>query len=186
VAERTPPVRSGQSLIGLLMVLLILTLLTAFAAPRVNLTRYRSDSMARRVAGVFQAAARTARQRRHDVIVRIDSVGRRVGVLDDFNGNGLRDAGESESWTELDATAELRDPPAPLTAAAPGELAATAGDAGHQVRFRARGGATASFVLYLTTDADQPTAWRAIQVTPKTAVVQLWRFDGTRWGRGRA
>ena len=179
-----PPalLRRGQSFVGLLLVLLVLTLLTAFAAPHVDLSRLRSDAVARQAAAVFSQAARAARQRRTDVLVRVDSMGRRIGTLDDRNGNGLRDAGEGESWTELDPSADILDPPVPLP-----------GQAGRRDReptpgrvvFRRSGAPAGDFVLYLTTDPGQPSAWRAVHVARRSGAVQLWRFDGTRWTRSR-
>jgi hypothetical protein len=185
-------VRRGQSFAGLLTALLVLTLLTAFAAPRVDLTRYRSDAMARQAAAVFTAASRTARQKRHDVVVRVDSSGKRLSVVDDKNGNGQRDPGESETWTDLDPSADILDPPAPLPS-----LGVTGAErpfhtnglaapisVGHVV-FRRGGGSDADFVIYLTSDPGLPSAWRAVQVASRTGAVLLWRFDGTRWSRGR-
>jgi Tfp pilus assembly protein FimT len=106
--------RRGQSFVGLLVVLLILTLLTAFGAPRVDLTRFRSDSLARQAASVFSVAKRTSRQQRHDVLVRVDSAGKRLCTVADINGNGVRDPGEKETWTDLDSSTELLDPPSQL------------------------------------------------------------------------
>jgi type II secretory pathway pseudopilin PulG len=181
--------RRGQSFAGLLLVLLILTLLTAFAAPRVNLSRFRSDAIARQAASVFSAAARAARQRRHDVLVRVDSAGRRLATVDDLNGNGRRDAGERESWTVLDPSSDILDPPVALPGMAGLETRVAgridSAQAG-QVTFRRGGVPNGEFVLYLTSDAGEPSAWRAVQVVRRTGVVQLWRFDGSHWTRGRA
>lgn len=169
--------RRGQSFLGLLLVLLVLTLLTAYAAPKVDLTRYRSDAMARRATAVLAAAARAARQQHVQVMVRVDSAGRRFATLLDRNGNGRRDAGEVETWTVLDAGTDLVDPPRLL----PGPPAVT-----NAVVFRPSDGAAANFVLYLTSDPGAPSAWRAVQVSRRSALVVMWRFDGTRWSRGRA
>jgi hypothetical protein len=54
------------------------------------------------------------------------------------------------------------------------------------VVFRPVGGAANDFVLYLTTDPGSPKAWRAVQVNRRGVLVQFWRFDGTRWARGRS
>lgn len=184
--------RHGQSFTGLLLVLLVLTLLTAFAAPRVDLLRFRSDAIARQAAGVLAGAARTARQRRTDVLVRVDSAGRRLGLLEDHNANGRMDAGEGETWVALDPSADLMDPPAPLPGLAARTAAAGAPTMGagqwgpSPLAFRRTGGATADFVLYLTSDAGQPSAWRAVQVSRRSGAIQLWRFDGARWTRGRS
>ncbi|MDZ7630867.1 MAG: hypothetical protein U5K74_05780 [Gemmatimonadaceae bacterium] len=184
--------RLGQSFVGLLVVLLVLTLLTAFAAPKVDLTRYRSDAIARQAAGVFSAASRDARRRRHDVVVRVDSSGKRLGVIADRNGNGQRDPGESEVWTDLDPSADILDPPRPLptlpvkSGQRPLHMNGVAEPvAVGSVAFRRGGGTGADFVLYLTSDPGAPSAWRAVHVASRTGAVQLWRFDGTRWARGR-
>ncbi len=185
--------RRGQSFVGLLVVLLILTLLTAFGAPRVDLTRFRSDSLARQAASVFSVAKRTSRQQRHDVLVRVDSAGKRLCTVADINGNGVRDPGEKETWTDLDSSTELLDPPSqlptsPMPASGRRSLdvsRVTAPVVRGQVAFRRSGAANADFVLYLTSDAQVPTAWRAVHVSGPTGVVQLWRFDGVRWSRGR-
>ncbi len=185
-------VRRGQSFAGLLTALLVLTLLTAFAAPRVDLTRFRSDAMARQAAAVFSAASRSARQKRRDVVVRVDSSGKRLSVVDDRNGNGVRDPGESEVWSDLDPSADILDPPVrlPMLGATSAERPfhtsglATPVSPGRVV-FRRNGGSNADFVLYLTSDPGTPSAWRAVQVASRTGTVLLWRFDGTRWSRGR-
>jgi len=169
--------RCGQSLVGLLVVLLVLTLLTAFAAGRVDLTRYRSDAMARRATLVFVAAGRAARQQQHAVVVLIDSAGKRLGTLHDLNGNGRPDAGERIAWTALDGATDILDPPQRLPGPLPGA---------RSVQFRPVGGATSDFVMYLTGDAGAPAAWRAVQVVQRSGLVQLWRYDGSRWARGRA
>lgn len=169
--------RPGQSFVGLLVVLLVLTLLTAYAASRVDLTRYRSDAMARRATLVFVAAGRAARQQRHAVLVQVDSAGKRLGTVHDLNGNGRRDAGERVVWTTLDATTDILDPPQRLPGPVPGT---------GSVEFRAGAGAARDFVMYLTSDAGAPAAWRAVQVVRQSGLVQLWRYDGARWARGRA
>lgn len=184
--------RRGQSFIGLLVVLLVLTLLTAFAAPRVDLTRYRSDAIARQAAGVFSASSREARRRRHDVVVRVDSSGKRLAVIGDRNGNGVRDPGETEVWSDLDPSADILDPPKPLpmlpasSVRRPLHMSGLAAPVSPgAVTFRRGGGSNADFVLYLTSDPGLPSAWRAVQVASRTGSVLLWRFDGTRWTRGR-
>ena len=192
MSDLTRSVRRGQSFAGLLTVLLVLTLLTAFAAPRVDLTRYRSDAMARQAAAVFSAASRSARQTRHDVIVRVDSAGKRLSAVADRNGNGRRDPGEPETWTDLDPVADILDPPSPLPvlpladAQRPVHVSGLAKPVSPGwVVFRRNGGANADFVLYLTSDPGLPSAWRAVQVASKTGSVLLWRVDGSRWSRGR-
>jgi hypothetical protein len=177
LSDYSRSLRRGQSFVGLLLVLLILTLLTAFTASKVDLTRYRSDTMARRATLVFVAASREARQQRRAMLVEVDSAGGRLGTVDDRNGNGRRDPSETVEWTVLDASAGILDPPRPL----PGPASQSG-----VVSFRPVGSAPDDFVLYLTSDPGSPQAWRAVQVSQRGVLVQFWRFDGTRWARGRA
>ena len=177
MSDSSRPLRHGQSFVGLLVVLLVLTLLTASAASRVDLTRYRSDAMARRATLVFVAAGRAAHHRRHAVVVLVDSAGKRLGTLHDVNGNGRADRGERVAWTALDGATVILDPPRRL----PGPVSGTG-----SVRFQPSGGAVSDFVLYLTSNAGAPAAWRAVQVVQRSGLVQLWRYDGSRWARGRA
>jgi len=178
-------------MVGLLVVLLVLTLLTALAASRMDLTRYRSDAMARQAATLLGTAARRAVHTRRDVVVRIDSSARLLGTLDDRNGNRRRDEGEREEWVELDPVGLIQDPPRLLPVLADNgprgtlTFGAVAPVARRAVAFRPKGGATTDFVLYLTSDAGEPSAWRAVHVVARTGAIQLWRFDGTRWTRGR-
>jgi hypothetical protein len=177
MADLPPTAPRGHSFIGLLFVLLTLTVLTAIAAPRMNLTRIRADSMARNVSSVVASAARVARQRRIAVVVRIDSVGRRIGVLQDRNANGVRDEGEVETWLPLDAGSAVADPPRSLAAAERPD---------RELTFTAGGRRSDGLLVYLTADGLDPQAWRAVRVLPATAAVELWRYDGTQWSRARA
>lgn len=185
------PQRLGQSFAGLLVVLLIVTLMTALAAPHMDLTRFRSDAIARQAAGVFASAARDARRFRRDVMVRIDSAGRRLGTVSDGNVYRVRDGRPVEAWVALDRAASIVDPPRPLLIG-PGGGGLLAGAqradgpvASGAVVFRRGGGASADLVLYLTSDPGLPRAWRAIHVTARTGSIQIWRFDGSRWTRAR-
>jgi hypothetical protein len=168
----------------------VLALLTAFAAPRVDVTRYRSDAMGRQVASILSSAARLARERRIDVVVRIDSAGRRVGTHEDRNANGVTDPGEPLTWVALDPSTDILDPPRPLPlprfqqARQAPRVAAPGGE--HRIVFRKNGSAGDDFVMYLTTDLAQPSAWRGLSVTAHTGATQLWRYDGQRWTRGRS
>jgi hypothetical protein len=154
--------------------------LTALTAPRMDLMRIRADSMGRNVASVLSAAVRTARQRRVSVVIRIDSVGRRVGVLHDTNANGLRDAGEVEHWSPLDEGAAVADPPEWLL-----DAPVVSGTSDLSGRIAAGGRAADGLMLYLTADASDARAWRALRLSPGGAQVELWRFDGVRWSRAR-
>lgn len=184
--------RRGQSFVGLLMVLLVLALLTAFAAPRMDVTRYRSDAIGRQAGAVFTAAARTSRQERSDVLVHVDSAGKRIATLIDRNGNGQLDAGESEIWVALDPGADILDPPQRLPAVPDRPVlrrrgvVSAAALSSRDVVFQRRGAAGHDYVLYLTSDPTLPSAWRAVTVSAQSGAVQLWRFDGNRWSRGRS
>ena len=180
------PSRHGQSFAGLLVLLLIVTLMTALAAPRMDLSRFRSDAVARQASSVFAGAARSARRARRDVLVRVDSAGRRLGTLIDQNGNGTRDGREVEEWVELDRAAVILDPPMllPVRGRRGGTVSVRPASR-ERVTFQRYGGAKGDLILYLTSDPGQPSAWRAGHGTGRRGLIQVWRFDGTRWTRAR-
>lgn len=173
--------RSGQSFVGLLTVLLVLAVLTALAAPHIDFTRYRSDAIARQAVGVITSARRMARRGPHPMLVHLDSAGKRLGIVDDANGNGRADSAERVWWTEFDAASDLLDPPAPLP-----ERRGSRGPAGGTtVGFGRRGETAGALVIYLTSDPGTPAAWRAVRVTAPRGDLELWRFEGAHWMKGR-
>jgi hypothetical protein len=190
-------------MVELITVLFLAAVITALAAPQVDLTRFRSDAIARQVAGQFATAQRSALQRQHDVAVGVDETTGRLLMTEDENNSGTRDASERESWLALDRSAKFGSPPMALDDA--GAAAAGGGGGGGgamssggmsssrsytvsglpSIIFRRNGAPSADFVVYVTSAIGKASAWRAVRVVKGTGTVEMWRFNGTAWVRGR-
>lgn len=193
------PSRRGYTLVELITVLFLAAVITALAAPQVDLSRFRSDAIARQVAGQMATAQRTALQRQHDIAVGVDQANARLLLTEDENNSGTREGGERQVWTALDRSAQFGSPPTALpeagATAGGGDGAMSSGGMSTSrvytvsglpsVIFRRNGAPSADFVLYLTSTGGKPTGWRAIRVVKGTGTVELWRFNGTAWVRGR-
>lgn len=85
---------NGFTLIEMLVVLVILGMVVAFAAPKIDTTRYRVQSSMNGIGMTLMAVERQAITQQHDVILMFDVPNSRIRVLDDANNNGIADAGE--------------------------------------------------------------------------------------------
>lgn len=85
---------NGFTLIEMLVVLVILGLVVAFAAPKIDVTRYRVASSMNGIGMTLMAAERQAITQQHDVILMFDVANSKISILDDVNNNGIADAGE--------------------------------------------------------------------------------------------
>jgi prepilin-type N-terminal cleavage/methylation domain-containing protein len=86
--------RSGFTLIELLIVIVILGLVVAFAAPKIDVTKFRVQSSMQGIGMTLMAAERQAITQQHDVILMFDVTNNKISILDDANNNGVADAGE--------------------------------------------------------------------------------------------
>ena len=84
----------GFTLIEMLIVAVIIGLVVAFAAPKIDVTRFRVQSSMNGIGMVLMAAERQAITQQHDVILMFDVTNSKISILDDANDNGLVDAGE--------------------------------------------------------------------------------------------
>jgi prepilin-type N-terminal cleavage/methylation domain-containing protein len=84
----------GFTLIEMLIVMVILGLVVAFAAPKIDMTRYRVESSMQGIGMTMLAAERQAITQQHDVILLFDVPNNKIRIHDDANNNGVIDAGE--------------------------------------------------------------------------------------------
>ncbi|HEY9228250.1 MAG TPA: type II secretion system protein, partial [Gemmatimonadaceae bacterium] len=80
----------AETLVALVMAALMITL----ALPRIDMSRYRADAIARIVRTTLQNASRTSITRQHDMIVAFDTLGDRIRITWDLNNDGV--AGPNE------------------------------------------------------------------------------------------
>lgn len=85
---------AGFTLIEMLIVMVILGLVVAFAAPKIDMTRYRVESSMQGIGMTMLAAERQAITQQHDVILLFDVPNNKIRIHDDANNNGVIDAGE--------------------------------------------------------------------------------------------
>jgi hypothetical protein len=74
--------------------MVILGLVVAFAAPKIDMTRYRVESSMQGIGMTMLAAERQAITQQHDVILLFDVPNNKIRIHDDANNNGVIDAGE--------------------------------------------------------------------------------------------
>jgi prepilin-type N-terminal cleavage/methylation domain-containing protein len=85
---------AGFTLIEMMIVLVILGVVVAFAAPKIDITKFRVESSMQGVGMTLLAVERQAITQQHDVIVLFDVPNNTIRIHDDANNNGAVDAGE--------------------------------------------------------------------------------------------
>src|ERR1700744_5900758 len=94
--------RKGVTLIEMMIVVVLLSLVSALALPKLNFAQFKTDNSVRAVRTTLQTAQRLAITRQYDVIVSFDTVNQQMKVVEDLNNNYLIDAGERTTYTPLD------------------------------------------------------------------------------------
>jgi prepilin-type N-terminal cleavage/methylation domain-containing protein len=94
--------RRGFTLVETLVTLMITGVLLRVMLPKIDVTRYRADSVAQQLRSTFQQAQRTSLLRQHDVLVSFDTVGHRVRVVWDANNDGAVNSGERVIWRSIE------------------------------------------------------------------------------------
>ena len=188
-SARTGP-RRGFTLLELLTVMVIVGVVTAFVAPRIDLTSFRVDGATRSIGTSLLAAQRLAVTRQHDVVVTFDTAAGVVRILDDGNDNGIADPGEHVTGIPVgDAVVFGRG-------GAPARSASTSAITFTQVRnglpaltFHRDGSASEDGVVYLTSRRevlaqDHPEDTHAISVTRSTGRAAWFHWVPPTWQRG--
>ena len=180
----------GVTMAEILTVLAIVGVVTAIAAPKLDLPHYAIDSSMRSVGSTLMAAQRDAVAGQHDVRVAFDSAGRELRIHWDQDNDGTVDAAERVRVVGLDDGVTFGRPGA-VTARSFGTAAVNfqTTDGLPTVIFRRAGSASESGGLYLTSiralrpGADRPDDTRAIEFERATGRAEWFRYRGT-WQRG--
>lgn len=93
--------RAAFTLIELMMVVSILGLVVAFAAPRIDATRFRVNSAVQGLGTTILAAQRQAVTQQHDIIVLLDSASNRLRIHEDRDNDADIEAGEHVRFVSL-------------------------------------------------------------------------------------
>ncbi len=176
--------RRGVTLVEMMIVVVLLSLVSALALPKINLAQFRSDDAVRAVRTTLQTAQRLAITRQYNVIVSFDTVQQRMRIVEDLNNNNAVDAGERVRWVPLDNGARFATPATGING---GVGSAIVGPGVISVNSMPtvvflRSGSSSSYVeVYLAASAREGSEWRAVQVTQSTGRTVWYRWLTSTW-----
>lgn len=182
---------AGFTLIELLIVLVIISIVVGFAAPRIDFVRFEIQGAVQRVSSTLMVAQRTAIKRQHNVIVAFDVASGLVRIHEDANNNRQIDEGEVVRYVDLGDHVVFGRTAAPAHTILGEDFVTfvrTQGDL-PAVVFGRGGNASEHGGLYLTSRRGLATGNRpdddyAIEVERATGRIGWFRYDGAEWGRG--
>jgi prepilin-type N-terminal cleavage/methylation domain-containing protein len=183
--------RPGFTVVELLTVLVMIGILTAMAAPRIDVTRLRANAAMQAVGTGLHAAQRDAVARQHDVLVLLDTTRNEVRIVYDANNDGQVSVGERIRTIPLDPVVRFGRAGAPSRPFGSESVSFTKTVGGVPVLvFRRNGSASAEGGLYLTTEralaapSRYVTDVRAIEVVRAVGRAEWLRYQANGWVRG--
>ena len=176
-------VRSGFSLLELVIVLMMISVVAAMAIPRLNLSKYRSDAAAQQVRSVFQTAQRTSLTRQYDVIVSVDTIKNGLRIAEDVNNDGSIQTSEWKFWRPLGEGNTFLVPPKGLTtpvvsASVVGATLKTV-DGMPSVVFHRDGSSNSGAEIYVGAVYKGRTDYRLVTLDRATGRAELYRLVGS-------
>ena len=181
--------RSGVTLTELLIVLVIIGIVAAFALPKIDIAKYKLNTGMRIVGTGLLTAQRRAISAQHDVIVTFNATTHVIRIIEDANNNGQLDTGEraravSQGEGVLIGRAST---PAHTVGAGPVTFTNTVGGL-PALTFHRNGSASEFGGVYLTSQRAIQSSTilhdtRVITVERSTGRVSWFKYD-TQWNRG--
>lgn len=179
---------SGFALVELLIVLVIIGLVATFAAPRIDITRFRVNSAVQALGTTILTAQRQAVTRQHDVIVLFDTAAKLLRIHEDRNNNGAEDTGEHVRPVSLGEEIVFGRGPAPAMSPLGTGAVSIAKVIGGEpaLVFHRDGSASEVGGFYVTSlraqrDSIRPQDARAVTVERATGRASWFRYTGTAW-----
>lgn len=181
--------RRGFTLIEMMTVAVLIGILTAFVAPRIDFTSYRVNGAMRGIGTTLLSAQRIAVTRGYDVVVDFDTANNSLSIIDDANNNGEVDAGEHVSGVGLGDLIVFGRGGAPaLDGAADNVTFDEIKNGLPSVTFHRDGSASQAGTIYLTSAraaaGNVATDARAITTDRATGRVSWYSYNGGSWVRG--
>ena len=174
--------RRGYSLGELLWVIVILSILTALAIPRLDWMRFRLNAEQRNISLQLTYAQRLAVSLQHNVQVTVDRTNRRLVVDEDANNDGTYASSERRRVVQLDDGVNFeKNSVADLPAPSPTNELTT-------IVYRRDGSADQAGVIFLNsirgvnlgTNKDA----RALEITRATGRATSYRYLNSSWVKG--
>lgn len=176
------PHRQGFTLIEILMVVVLIGLMAAFAIPKIDFRDFRVNGSVRSMCNLLDQAEREAIKNQSNVNVLFDQTHNALIVHDDDNNNNVEDAGERVRSYPLGEQVVFGNSGAPLhTYAAPVSFTRRMNSMPELI-YRRDGSASENGGFYLTA---QGTAVakdaRAIEVQKADGRASWYQYTGSAW-----
>jgi len=181
--------RAGVTLIELLIVVVIIGIVAAFALPRFDYTKYRVESSMRGVGTTLLSAQRRAVSVQHDVAITFDAGLNEIRIIEDANNNGQIDVGERTRGVVLGDYVVMGVGGAPAHPIGLGPVTFARQFAGlPALVFHRNGAASERGGVYLTSrramsSTEYANDARLLEVERSTGRVSWHRYNGA-WQRG--
>ena len=176
----------GFTIIELLMVVAIISIVAAWAIPKIDYRRYRADAAGRLVRTLLQSSQRNAITRQSDVIFSFDLTNNRVRMVQDYNNNDALNAGDKVDFRHLEEGARFATPTwvgvsgaVPAGAVTGSNLRTVSGMA--STIFRRDGSATSDVEVYVTTRDAVQVEYRAVTLLGSTGKTAMYKWNGSTW-----
>jgi prepilin-type N-terminal cleavage/methylation domain-containing protein len=187
--KRKPPEKggprppSGFTLVEVIYVVILVGILAGFAAPFIDVSRFRMNSAVVEVATELMAAQRYAVLRGHDVVVAFDEDNEWMRVHLDANNDGKIQEGENTRAAQLGDGVSFGRAPGPTLSPATQDITfIQRQDQFPTLTFHRNGSASEAGIIYLTfSKASLSKSNRAVQVIRSTAKVKCWSYGTESW-----
>jgi len=180
----------GFTLIEMLVIVVIIGVLVAFVAPKIDITRYRVESAMQGIGTTIVAAQHEAITRQYDVVLMFDTGAASVRILEDENDNGTRDANERERAVPLGDLIVFGRAGTPAGAIGTDDVTFTQQREGlPALTFHRNGSASEAGGFYLTSRREvrtgqYPQDSRQAAIERSTGRLRWYRYGSGTWQRG--
>jgi prepilin-type N-terminal cleavage/methylation domain-containing protein len=179
--------RPGYSFLELVIVLIIISIIAAFAYPKVNFTQFQVDAAARLVRMSLQNAQRLAVTRQYNVVVSFDETHQKVRVLEDNNNNSTVDVNERVTWATIEDGAHFAIPPNGINGGVATAIVGTdvrVVDGMNSIIFRRDGAGNTDLEIYLTSKRAINNDYRGVTVVQSTGRTDWFKYIDGSWRPG--